>query len=147
MDNCDFSSIQNMQHTFHGHKGITSLDLSNWKNVNSVTNMAYFCSDTNISNLDISSFKLYNINNMNYIFDKVPNLTELKFGYDLNCEIGYSNIKYCTNLTQESVVSVLEGLNDRSNTTSLKAEIGSALIAKLTSDQIAIATNKNWTVI
>ena len=84
---------------------------------------------------------------MNYIFDKVPNLTNLRFGYDLNMEFGYSNIKYCTNLTQESVVSVLEGLYDRSSDTSLNAEIGSALIAKLTSDQIAIATNKNWTVI
>ena len=147
LDNCDFSSIRNMQHTFYGHKGITSLDLSNWKNVNSVVNMAYFCSDTNISSLNISSFNLYNINNMNYIFDKVPNLTDLRFGYNLNCEFGYSNIKYCTNLTQESVVSVLEGLYDRSSDTSLNAEIGSALIAKLTSDQIAIATNKNWTVI
>ena len=147
LDNCDFSSIQNMQHTFYGHKGITSLDLSNWKNVNSVMNMAYFCSNTNISSLDISSFNLYNITNMNYIFDKVPNLTNLRFGYNLNCEFGYSNIKYCTNLTQESVASVLNGLYDRSDTTSLNAEIGSTLIAKLTSEQIAIATNKNWTVI
>ena len=147
LDNCDFSSIKNMQSTFYGHKGITSLDLSNWKNVNSVTNMSYFCSDTNISSLDISSFNLYNINNMNYIFDKVRNLTDLRFGYNLNCEFGYSNIKYCTNLTQESVVSVLNGLYDRSGDTSLNAEIGSTLMAKLTSDQIAIATNKNWTVI
>lgn len=53
---------------------------------------------------------------------------------------------YSDNLTVESLLSILEGLYDRSSTTAGNLSIGSVNTAKLTLNQISIATEKNWTI-
>ena len=49
-------------------------------------------------------------------------------------------------LSQESAVSILNALADLSGTNSQTLKLPSEVIARLTSNQISIATNKNWNV-
>ena len=48
--------------------------------------------------------------------------------------------------TAETIVSWLEALADRTGQSTYTLTIGSTNIAKLTETEIAIATNKNWTL-
>lgn len=50
------------------------------------------------------------------------------------------------NLTRESLISLFNCLEDRSKTSSANFTIGSKQLSRLTSDDIAIAVNKNWTI-
>ena len=50
------------------------------------------------------------------------------------------------NLTHDSLISIINNLYDISDKNSQKLTLGSTNIAKLTSEEIAIATSKNWTV-
>ena len=50
-------------------------------------------------------------------------------------------------LSIQSLVNLFNCLSDRNGQSQLTVNIGSTNIAKLSSSQIAIATNKNWTVV
>lgn len=50
------------------------------------------------------------------------------------------------NLERASLLALIKGLKDLSGATSQKLTLGATLIGKLTSDDIAIATNKNWVI-
>lgn len=51
-----------------------------------------------------------------------------------------------TKLDRKSLLAVIEGLADLTGGTSQTLTLGNTLKAKLTSDDIAIATAKNWTI-
>ena len=51
-----------------------------------------------------------------------------------------------TRYTAETIVSWLEALADRTGQTTFKLTIGATNLNKLTAEQKAIATNKNWTL-
>jgi hypothetical protein len=79
-------------------------------------------------------------------------LLNLGQAYDTTQSANYSNYTFglssCTVLTHDSLMNVINGLYDIAtkgcNTQSLV--LGSTNLAKLTSEEIAIATNKGWTV-
>ena len=54
------------------------------------------------------------------------------------------NLSASTRYTAETIVSWLEALADRTEETVYTLTIGSTNLAKLTAEEIAIATNKNW---
>ncbi len=70
---------------------------------------------------------------------KLKNVT-LESGFNCN----RLNLSYSTLYSTETIVSWLNALADRTGQTAYTLTIGSTNLAKLTSDQIAIATNKNW---
>jgi hypothetical protein len=73
-------------------------------------------------------------------------LTNLEF---VTLEQGFNssiNLSFSTKYSVETIVSWLEALADRTGQTAKTLTIGSTNLAKLTDDQIAIATNKNWTL-
>jgi hypothetical protein len=51
-----------------------------------------------------------------------------------------------TLFTIETLVAMLEALKDLTGQTAKTLTIGRTNLAKLTEEQIAIATNKNWTL-
>ncbi len=59
---------------------------------------------------------------------------------------GGLSVQWSPKLTVESLVSILEALADYSEDTTHKITLGSENIAKLTTEQLAIAENKGWTV-
>lgn len=70
-----------------------------------------------------------------------PNLTTFKChgiqSYNLN-------VSYYNNLSKESLLNIIDCLCE--TTTTLTLTLGSTNLAKLTSEEISIATNKGWTV-
>ena len=68
-------------------------------------------------------------------------------GSNLNIEFSNSELYLRHLLSVESLISILNSLADRTSGTTLTAKIGSTNLAKLTAEQIQIATDKNWSVI
>ena len=60
----------------------------------------------------------------------------------LNCN--NFNLSKCTNLTVDSLMSVINALVDLTGQTSKTLKLGSTNLNKLSEEQKAIATNKNW---
>ena len=56
------------------------------------------------------------------------------------------NISVSTQFTREALVEIIGNLVDRTGTTAKTLTMGATNMAKLTADDIAVATDKNWTV-
>ena len=71
-------------------------------------------------------------------------------GYTANENSTYSMLvlSSCSNLTHDSLMDVINKLYDLASNgkNSQKLVLGSTNLAKLTEEEIAIATNKGWTV-
>lgn len=118
-----FDNVLNIQNCFYNCHSLVSLNISNW-------NMAYIDSEgisgafsdcTALENLSISTMPDYNVNFKNLGFDT------------------------CTALTRESLVNILNALPTTTQT-GATITVGSANIAKLTEQDKAIATAKNWAI-
>ena len=72
-----------------------------------------------------------------------PALTtiELQDGFNVS-----ANFSKCTELTAESIEKMLYALKNLSGTSAKTLTLGETNLAKLNASQIAIATNKNWTL-
>lgn len=56
------------------------------------------------------------------------------------------NISVSTQFTREALVEIIGNLVDRTGTTAKTLTMGATNMAKLTADDIAVATGKNWTI-
>ena len=162
-----------MSNMFKGCSKLTSLNLSGWNTskVEYMLNMFYSCSS--LTSLDLSSFDTSNVTDMNSMFISCQSLKSLNLsGWDtrkvtnikymfyicksletINCDglqlpdidmsqIGLNN---STKLTVESIVGLLNALPQTTNNYSF--QIGQTNIDKLSEEQKAIATNKNWRLV
>ena len=86
------------------------------------------------------------INNIGWgVFYGCKNLEFVTIDNGFNAN-GDMYLSASTKYSRETIVSWLNALYDRTGLTSYKFTIGSTNLAKLTTDDIAIATNKNWTL-
>jgi surface protein len=157
------SSSETMTNMFNGCSGLTSLDLTSFdtKNVETVAGMFTGCScDISFTNkntnkltsvfsmfnvyygvsIDLSGFSISKSTNNNNFVTISPTLVNL---------IAPSNITksitiLAENLSVESLLSIIDNLSSVAKTQILT--IGQVNIDKLTDDQIAVALNKNWTL-
>ena len=155
LSNWDTSNVTNMSYMFN-RSSLQSLDLSNF-DTNNVTNMNWmfeYC--RSLQSLDLSNFVTNNVTNMNNIFVGCRNLTTLIGGRTID-EVLSNNISTfnglkinisldSTILDRASLRALINGLSDLTGSTSQKLTLGSTLIAKLTEEDIAVATAKNWTI-
>lgn len=79
---------------------------------------------------------------LNRVFDGCQNLEFVTIENGFNCN--NLNLSSSTLYSVETIVSWLEALADRTGETAYTLTIGTTNINKLTAEQIAIATNKNW---
>ena len=117
LDKIDTSRITNMSSVFNGCSSLTSLDLSSW-DVSKVTNLSSFVNKCSQLN---------------------------SFYAPKNINVSLSNFTASTLLTSEHLMSIINNLNTISSTQTLT--IGATNLAKLTSDEIKIATDKGWTIV
>lgn len=75
-------------------------------------------------------------------FEYCERLNNVTLGSGFNCD--NLDLSVSTAFTAEMIVSWLNALADRTGNTAYTLTIGSTNLAKLTAEQIAIATNKNW---
>ena len=124
---------------------LTSLNLSNF-NTSKVTDMGnMFCGCQRLKTLNLSSFDLSKIigtENTFTMFGNCYNLTNLQAPKNIKSSI---NLQDCTNLTYTSLMSVINNL--ATVTTQSRIVLGTENYNKLTSEEIAIAENKGWTVL
>lgn len=126
----DTSKVTNMLTMFSSCTSLQSLDLTGW-NVSGVinaTNMFAGCTQliTLVGSRSLDEIKRNNIGAMN------------------GARIDYS-VSYCP-LDVASLVALFNGVADLTGQASKTITVGKTNLAKLTPEQIAIATNKNWNV-
>ena len=135
------SNVISMGNMFYGCNSLTSLDLSGF-NTSKVTVMSnIFQNCSGLTSLDVSGFDTANVTNMSNMFIGCSSLTSLDSMSNISTNLDLSP----TILDTTSLLDVINNLVAVTTTQTLT--LGSTLLAKLTEDQIAIATNKGWTVV
>ena len=169
LKNLDLSTIntQNvttMANMFAQCTGLETINVSGF-NTSKVTDMSQmFASvgtdDNTLIDLDLSSFDMSKVKNIKDMFGYITSLVNFKSFRNLGKGYTQKTSNYAsykldlsksTNLTHDSLMSVINNLYDLktaygSSTYKQQLILGSENLAKLTSDEIAIATNKNWNV-
>ena len=166
--NWDTSNVTSMSSMFQGCSNLQSLDVSGWDTGNvtnmgdifnncsnlqsiegigewdtgKVTDMSFmFTSCNNLTSLDLSGWDTGNVTNMNSMFSNCTNLQSLDSMQNIKTDLSVNGTK----LDATSLFDIIDNL---ANLTSSKTlTLGSALLAKLTEEQIAIAVNKGWTIV
>ena len=137
----DTSNMTDMQYMFSGCAALIELvGLSDW-DTSAVTNISRAFQSTPLTSLDLGGWVLTNctaaINAWSFMYD----LESIVFPSNLSVSF---SIGQSFNLTADNVVEIFNKLV--TVTTTQTATIGTNLLNKLTEEQIAIATNKGWTV-
>ena len=81
--------------------------------------------------------------NSYYTFYNCTALEDVQLGQDWNMSL---RLNVSNNLTVDSMVAMFNSLKDLTRDTAKTLTLGSTNLAKLTDEQKAIATNKNWTL-
>lgn len=167
----DTSKVTNMQNMFNGCSQLTYVPQYNTSKVMFMNNMFAGCNSlTTISQFDTSSVVA-----MDYLFQNCSAITsvpQLNFGnaesvnymfnYDSLTTLGgfinfgkkksiygtNSILSSCSKLTYESIMNVINNLYDRATAgySVLTLKLHANVLALLSDDDIAIATNKGWTI-
>jgi surface protein len=158
----DTSKITDMQSMFASCYALTSLDLSSFDttNVTSMRSMFYECLKLQTLS-EVKADACSNARDALYRCAKLTNFGGFKNigkGYTQKTS-NYSNysigLSQSTELTHESLMNVINNLYDLNLTYNVanggtlytqQLVIGSTNMAKLSADEIAIATNKGWSV-
>lgn len=150
----DTSNVTNMDSMVSHCTSLTTIPQLSTGNVANMSYMFFYCESlTTIPLIDTSN--VIDIRNM---FHSCPALTtlggfqNLGMAYDTNKSANYSsytlNLSTSSKLTHDSLMNVINNLYDI-KTKGVKTQqlvIGSKNLAKLTAEEIAIATDKGWTV-
>lgn len=148
----DTSNATNLFSMFGGCSKLTAIPQLNTSNVTDMGNVFYNCfSLTTIPQLDTS--KVTNISNMFNGCSSLTTLggfTNLGQAYETTQSANYSgyrlSLSSCPNLTHDSLMNVINNLYDIANKGVMPQQLilGSTNLAKLTAEEIQIATDKGW---
>ena len=170
VSNWDTGRVESMYGMFDGCKYITELDLSNWDTGRVTSMYGMFNNCSSLTELDVSNFDTSQLTNMSGMFNNCSSLTSLDVSnWDINKVTGSYQLSTafngCTNLvdlkapkninapmdvtrstalSHDSLMSIINNLMTQTSTKTLT--LGTTNLAKLTADEVAIATNKGWTV-
>lgn len=150
----DISKARQMQHTFSNCISLTSIPQLNTGNVTSFYNCFYNCKNlTDIPLLDASKATY-----MVQVFSSTPKLAnfggfkDLGKAYLTTQSTGYGSyrldLRWSPSLTHDSLMNVINNLYDikSKGCNAQELVLTSKNLTKLTAEEIAIATNKGWTV-
>ena len=125
---------------FYGYRG----NISEFEIGSEVTDVSYlFAEASGITKLDLSSWDAENVKNLTYLVQKCSNLTS--FIPPMNISVSLSDFTKATSIAVGDLVSIINNLSNVSSTQTLT--LGSTNLAKLTPQQVKIATDKGWTVV
>lgn len=155
------SNVTGMSGMFSGCTSLTTISQLDTSKVTSVGSMFNRCTSlTSIPELDFGTVKRSSTstNSSSPFSGSYPNLTTLGGFKNLKSSFKSDFLENMSNLTVDSLMNVINGLYDwKTNPDGLDPydyqtdeqqvlKFGSTNLAKLTSSQIAIATNKGWTL-
>lgn len=150
----DTRNVTNMYTLFYGCRNIKEIPALNTSKVMNASQMFMMCLNlTTVPKLDFSS-----VNNVSNIFYSVSSITNLggflNLGnaYDPNQSANYSyytlDLSNQSRITHDSLMNVINNLYDiaTKGVKTQKLVLGSTNLAKLTAEEIQIATNKGFSV-
>ena len=141
VSNFDTSNVTDMGNMFNGCSSLTSLDVSNF-DTSKVTSVSYiFNGCTSLESLNLSSWDISKVTSLSSVFNNCTALTDLQAPKNISAALDVSK---CSNLTHDSLMSIINNLATVSS--SKKLTLGATNLAKLTDEEKAIATSKNWTL-
>ena len=143
--NWNTSNVDNMNGLFYGCNSIISLDLSGWLTSNVRSMYQTFYAMNNVESINISGWDMRNVTMIEIALGYNFNLKNLNMDGAILPKINI-NWELSNQLTVESLLSVLNALQQLDDGESYTCNIGSDNIAKLSDEQKAIATNKGWTL-
>ena len=142
VSNWNTSNVTTMDSMFGRCTLLTTIDVSNFNTSNVTSMLNMFTNCTSLTSLDLSSFNTSNVTDTSSMFAGCSKITTLT-PPAINMKISHS-LSPCTLLTASELVKWLNSLPII--TTSQTLTLGSTLLAKLSSTEKAIATNKGWTL-
>ena len=170
VSNWNTSKVTNMTNMFYACKSLTEIigiEDFDTTELTQCNQMFYQCQL--LTSLDLSEWNTSKLTSAYWMFRTCSKLETLNVSGWVISETCATDIKqfiqYCENLTNFNSFPMLKSMDFSSNpklsttslldiidnlatiTTSQTLTLGSTLLAKLTEDQIAIATNKGWTVV
>ena len=158
------TDVSNMNYAFYNCGSLKTLNLTNWSAPNVTTVRYMFDGCTSLSTLNTNGFIIKNVSDMYYVFNRCSSLRTLDLSgwdisnvyngnwYNLNFYLenfdSFTNIRTSismpSTLTHDSLVDVIANLATVLGET---LTLGATNLAKLTPAEIAVATNKGWTVV
>ena len=142
--NCTF--IDSIEGLFDRCRALTNkglIGLETTKLLSSVKDMSnVFAECDSLETIDLSNWDVGNVTKLNNLVRDCRKLAN--FIPPKNINVSISNFTNCTFLPVEQLVSIINNLNTVSTTQTLT--LGATNLAKLTTEQIQIATDKGWTV-
>lgn len=149
-ENFDTSNVTTFYGMFQNSRGLVELDLSVF-NTSNVTNMSGMFNGCNLlRKINMSSFDMSKVNNITSMFQSLGSLEEISFGVNLGKGFTSSqslNLTGSSLITHDSLMSIINNLYDISASgITCYLALGKTNLAKLTSDEIGVATAKGWTV-
>lgn len=140
----DTSSGTDFSYMFNYCSSLTSIPPLDTSNGTNFSYMFYDCTAlTTISLLNMSSMASTNVSNMFYNCTALQNIT---FEGTIPVRGNMSVFSSCPKLTVKSLMSFINALTNMSDTATYTITIGSTNLAKLTEEQIQIATDKRITL-
>lgn len=152
----DIGNSTNIVQTFSGCQRLQKITLLNSNTAKFNTLNGTFNDCTSL--VDLSSFYCEKVNDIREScfngcinltnFDGLINLGKAYTGQTVNYSNYTFNLSRSSKLTHSSLVNIINGVYDIASigVASQRLILGSTNLAKLTSEEIAIATNKGWTV-
>lgn len=168
--NWDMSAANNIGHMFY-YTSLIKIDISSW-NLNDFKSLDYFCySSSNLTEINLSNCDTSSVITMSSAFMYCSKLTKILGILDFSETTGLYgvfgsvasnsprlleevriknlnktglNLSYCTALSYDSLIYLINNLVE--TTTAKTVSLGSENLAKLTQEEIAIATEKGWTL-
>ena len=155
--NFDTSSVTDMSSMFLNCNKLTTLDVTNF-DTSSVTDMSsMFNGCTKLITLDLTNFDTSSVTIANSMFFDCENLTSIIGTHTLE-EVQEGTVKALRglkvsisfsdspNLERASILALFYGLADLTGKTQQTVELHATAKARLTAEDIKIATDKNWDV-
>ena len=157
LSNFNNSAVTDMSYMFYRFGNIITLDFSTF-NTSSVKNMqSMFENCGSLTSLDLSNFNTSSVTNIVYMFYRCSSLTSIigthtleevqagtvKAMRGLKVSISFSD---SPNLERASILALFYGLADLTGQTAQTVTLHVTAKARLTAEDIKIATDKNWNV-
>lgn len=149
----DTNNVTNMSHMFQDCSYLTTIPQLDTSNVTSMDYMFYRCNNLiSIPQLDLSKVTNVRMFLSCRALTTLGGFQNLGMAYMTNQSANYSSytldLSTSPKLTHDSLMNVINGLYDikTKGCNPQRLILGSTNLAKLTAEEIAIATNKGWTV-
>lgn len=149
-----FSGCTNLKEIIYGETVIDNLTAIERCYCDGCTSLTSFTVPANVTT--VSAYAFGSCTSMTYLYlpSTITSLTasaintctaleNIELGQDWNLSVNFS---FTSNLTADSMVTMFNSLKDLTGSTAKTLTLGSTNLAKLTDEQKAIATNKNWTL-